>query len=352
MPYEKEYLHRDGHRVPVLIGSAVVGWQPLRGAAFVLDLTTRQRREEIKARRNQQALRVINAELEQRVSQRTAELTAAEAQRHALESELQQAERLQTVGQLTSGIAHDFGNLLSVIIGYAEAAEDVAGDGDRELHRILTEIHDAAKKATQLSDDLLRFACRTRTKPEPINLDVLIAGIKDLLAASMSGRAGIRHEPSPVPLPAVLADRGQLEQVLLNLAVNARDAMPDGGTLTISTSPAEPGQGRARQGPRPCRYAQVTVHDTGIGMSAEVSEKIFERFFTPQPEGTGTGLGLSTVRGIVTNAGGTIEVDSQAGHGTTFRICLPAICTTPPTGPRGSKAETCTCSATDGHDPG
>ncbi len=340
MPYEKEYLHRDGHRVPVLIGSAAVGWQPLRGAAFVLDLTTRQRREEIKARRDQQALRAINDELEQRVSRRTSELTAAQAQRRALEAELQQAERLQTVGQLTSGIAHDFGNLLAVIIGYAERAEDVAGDGgdgDRELHRMLAEIHSAAEKAVHLSGDLLRFAGRARAKPEPIDLDVLIAGIKDLLAACMSGRADIRCEPSPVPPPAVLADRGQLEQVLLNLAVNARDAMPEGGTLTISTSLAEPFGKHARQGPRPCRYAQLTVQDTGIGMTAEVREKIFERFFTTKPEGTGTGLGLSTVHGIITAAGGTIEVDSREGHGTTFRIYLPATSTTHPPSDRAAR---------------
>jgi signal transduction histidine kinase len=122
----------------------------------------------------------------------------------------------------------------------------------------------------------------------------------------------------------VLADRSQLEQVLLNLAVNARDAMRDGGTLTISTSPAEPGWKRARPGPRPCRHVQLTVQDTGTGMSAEVKEKIFERFFTTKSEGTGTGLGLSTVHGIITNAGGTIEVDSRERHGTTFRIYLPA----------------------------
>jgi signal transduction histidine kinase len=125
----------------------------------------------------------------------------------------------------------------------------------------------------------------------------------------------------------VSADRGQLEQVLLNLAVNARDAMPAGGTLTISTSPADFYEQCSQREPDtgPGRYAEITVRDTGIGMSRELSARIFERFFTTKPAGTGTGLGLSTVQGTIDDAGGTIEVESAEGHGTSFRICLPAI---------------------------
>jgi PAS domain S-box-containing protein len=394
-PYEKDYIHRDGHRVPVLIGSAAISRHPLRGATFVVDLSGRQRREQERAalvereqaarkeadtakerlafllqagdlvpatenrddlvrqvselvetavtgrgdreaddlgqreaRRAHQALRAINAELEERVALRTAELVKAEAERRAFETQLQQAERLQAIGQLTSGIAHDFGNLLAVIVGYTELAEDVSGDQDRELHRILGEIHDAADRAVHLSSDLLRFSSRARAKPEPIDLDALITSIADLLSVSMSGRAEVVHQPSAVPLPAVQADRGQLEQVLLNLAINARDAMPGGGgRLTISTRPVDLDEAGARMHPgtQPGRYVELVVHDTGIGMSADVRERIFERFFTTKPEGTGTGLGLSTVHGIITNAGGTIEVHSQKGHGTTFRIYLAAV---------------------------
>lgn len=405
-PYEKEYLHRDGHRVPVVIGSAAISWHPLRGATFVVDLSARQRREQERAallareqaalkeadtarerlafllqaealvtpaanrhdlleqvtqlvetavtgdedriisdreepgaRRAHEALRVINTELEERVSRRTAELVRAEADRRALEAELQQSERLQTVGHLASGIAHDFSNLLAVIVGYAEMAEDISDDRDHELHRILGEIHAAADRAVHLSSDLLRFSSRARARPKAVDLDALITGTMDLLAVSMSGRADVIHRPSPVPLPAVRADRAQLEQVLLNLAINARDAMPEGGTLTISTSLADLDEQPARHkaGARPVRYVELALQDTGIGMSPDVLDKIFQRFFTTKPAGTGTGLGLSTVHGIITDAGGTINVDSREGHGTTIRIYLPAISPPAPDPPPASK---------------
>jgi PAS domain S-box-containing protein len=393
-PYEKEYVHRDGRRVPSLVGAAVLGWHPLRWTTFVVDLSAHQRREQERAAlvareqaarkeadtarerlefllqagdlvaagpnradllrqvgdlvevavtgeenritsgrdvseagRAQAALSAINAELEERVSRRTSELVRAEADRRALEAELQQGERLQTVGQLASGIAHDFGNLLAVIVGYADMAEDLGADRDPELNRILQEIHGAADRAVQLSSDLLRFSGRTRAKPEAIDLNTLVIGIKDLLSVSMNGHAEVVIEPSPAALPAVLADRGRLEQVLLNLAVNARDAMREGGTLTIRTRPTafDAQRSRPHPGTSPERYVELAVHDTGIGMSADVRARIFERFFTTKPAGRGTGLGLSTVHGIIADLGGTIDVESQEGCGTTFHIYLPAM---------------------------
>lgn len=393
-PFEKEYVHKDGHRIPVLIGSAAIAWNPLRGATFVVDLSARQRREQEraalvareqaarketdtarerlafllqagdlvaaspdrhallrqvgdladvavtgdedrllsgrdapKAKRAQEALRAINAELDERVSRRTSELVRAEADRRSLEAELQQSERLQAVGQLASGIAHDFRNLLAVIVGYAEMAEDVAYAGDPELHRILSEIRAAADRAVHLSGDLLRFGRRARTRPEQLDVSELVAGLKDLLNVSMSGRADVIFRLSPTALPAVRADRGQLEQVLLNLAVNARDAMPHGGTLTISTRAAEIDQVGFHRNSlgRPGRHVELAVRDTGTGMSPQVRSQIFERFFTTKPERSGTGLGLSTAQGIIAAAGGMIEVDSEEGVGTTFRIYLPAI---------------------------
>ncbi len=318
-PYEKEYVHRDGHIVPVLIGAAVIDWNPLRWATFAVDLTARHNAEQERAT----LLRTLNAELETRVKQRTAELVSVDADRRELESRLRQAERLETVGQLTSGIAHDFGNLLGVIVGYAEMAEDVSDDLDPELHRILTEIHTAADRAARLSGDLIRFSSRARTKREAIDLDALIIGITDLMNVSMSGRAEVIFKPWPADLPDVVGDRGQLEQVLLNLTLNARDAMSDGGALTISTSPADFDTERRRVHPGISRerYVELAVTDTGIGMSAEVQARIFDRFFTTKQ--AGTGLGLSTVHGIVAGLGGIIEVDSAEGTGTTFRIFLP-----------------------------
>jgi PAS domain S-box-containing protein len=314
-PWEKEYVHRDGRRVPILVGAAVLDQHPLRWASFVVDLSARQRREQL-----------LNAELEARVRERTAQLVRAEEARRALESELRQGERLQMVGQLTSGIAHDFSNLLGVIVGYAELAEDVSDDLDPELHRILGEIRAAADRAVHLTSDLLRAGRRAGPRPSALDLDSLITSMRDLLNVSMSGRAEVVIRPSPVPLPPVLADPGQLEQVLLNLAVNARDAMPDGGRLTICTSTIDVDEERSRDlpGTRPGRYVELVVQDNGVGMSREVRSRIFERFYTTKPEGTGTGLGLSTVRGIIAQAGGCIDVASAEGRGTAFRIYLPA----------------------------
>jgi len=393
-PYEKEYVRRDGHRVPVLLGAAAIGWHPLRWTTFVVDLTARQRREQERAsllareqaarreadtarerlaflqragemtaatrsrddlleqvaqlaelaampgddslvtgahagsvaRQAQEGLTFLNASLEERVSKRTSELVRAEADRRALEAELRQAERLQTVGQLTRGIAHDFKNLLAIIVGYAEMAEDVSEHLDPELHQILREISVAAGRAVQLSSDLLSFSSRARTKPEAIDLNALIDGVGHLLTVSMSGSAQVVFEPSPTALPAVLADRGHLEQVLFNLAINARDAMPEGGTLTIRTRIADLSHADAppHLANRRGRYVELAVSDTGIGMNPDVKSRIFERFFTTKPPGKGTGLGLSTIYGIITDIGGTIDVDSKEGHGTTFRVYLPA----------------------------
>jgi PAS domain S-box-containing protein len=396
-PYDKEYVHKDGHRVPVVIGSAAIDWNPLHAVTFVVDLTAHQRRElernallervrdarreaetakerlafllqagdlvgdvqnrgeldhvaqlvdaaasgcqrlvpggreASEATRAHKALTALNAELDERVRQRTSELIRAEEDRRQLEADLRRSERMQTVGQLTSGIAHDFSNLLAVIVGYAEFAEDLSDQADPELHRVLGEIRSAANRAVHLSSDLLRFSQRSRAKPEPIDLNALIAGIMDLLKVSMRGRAEVIFEPSPT-LPAVLSEPGRLEQVLINLAVNARDAMPYGGTVTISTDQVDfdAEEARLRPGHRPGRYVELAVTDTGNGMSTEVKERIFERFFTTKPVGQGTGLGLSTVYGIIKDAKGTIDVDSHEGQGTTFRIYLPAVATQAP----------------------
>jgi two-component system, cell cycle sensor histidine kinase and response regulator CckA len=263
-----------------------------------------------------------------RVHRHTSQLAKLERHRRRLEVELRQSERLQAVGQLASGVAHDFSNLLAIIVGYAEMAEDVTED-DRnpELHRILGEIRSAAIRAIDLSGGVLRYSRGFRPSPAELDINGLITGIRDLLVVGMGGRAELVFEPSAAVLPAVRADPSQLEQVLLNLAVNARDAMPDGGMLSISTRIVDLSGDRARlhPGTRPGRFVELAVRDTGSGMSTEVREKIFERFFTTKGPGRGTGLGLSTVHRIVTDLGGTIEVDSQEGQGTTFRIYLPAI---------------------------
>ena len=199
------------------------------------------------------------------------ERVRADEHRRALEAQFQQAELMGTVGQLASGIAHDFKNLLGIVIAYAERAEDI--EHDQEVRELLGEIRGAADRAVHLGDDLLAFGRRNRVEPEPVDLNALICGAAELLRVAVGNKASLCLALSPVSLPAVLADSRQLEQVLLNLALNARDAMPEGGTVTIGTSTAEfdARQARLHPGISPVPYVELTVTDTGAGMTEDIS---------------------------------------------------------------------------------
>jgi two-component system cell cycle sensor histidine kinase/response regulator CckA len=237
------------------------------------------------------------------------ERTRSEKLRAELEQRLAQAQRLESVGQLAGGVAHDFNNLLSVIltcVGFAERAlpEDSPVRDDVE------EIGRAAERAAALTRQLLMFSRREVSKKERLDVGELVRDLERLLTRTLSERIALRImcESS---LPPVLADRAQLEQVLVNLAVNARDAMPEGGTLAISVRGGEDG-------------VVVTVVDDGAGMAADVADRAFEPFFTTKEPGQGTGLGLATVHGIVTDSGGSVRLDSAPGEGTTVTVTLPA----------------------------
>jgi two-component system cell cycle sensor histidine kinase/response regulator CckA len=233
------------------------------------------------------------------------ELNRAEADRRLLEQQLQEAERLETLGRLAGGVAHDFNNLLAVITSYAGFVAD-----------------ETAEPSVRADAEQIQLAAQ---RAEALDLNVVIADLRRLLSTSIGEHVDLLI--TPVTRPAVIsADRGQLGQVLLNLAVNARDAMPEGGTLTIGTSLAEFDQRSARRhsGVSPGRYVELTVCDTGAGMSAEIAARIFEPFFTTKPLGQGTGLGLSTVHGIVSQAGGSVNVQSVEGAGSTFQLYFPA----------------------------
>jgi two-component system, cell cycle sensor histidine kinase and response regulator CckA len=264
------------------------------------------------------------------------ERNQAEVERRALERELHQSERLEILGQLASGIAHDFNNLLAAILSYAGfVAEET---GDRPAVRADAEqIQTMAQRAARLTKQLLIFSRREVTQPEALDLNLVIAGIRDLLSASTGPHITLRVHPAD-QLAAIMADRGQIEQVLLNLAINARDAMPDGGTLTVQTLMVELHDWSARQHPGvgPGRYVELTVGDTGTGMSAEVAARIFEPFFSTKPAGHSTGLGLSTVQSIVTQAGGSVSAHSGKATGTTFRVCFPASAAAAEPGPAGA----------------
>jgi PAS domain S-box-containing protein len=243
----------------------------------------------------------------------------------ALEAQVRHAQKMEAVGQLAGGIAHDFNNLLTVIRGYAEL--HLAGHPSDDAARAdVLEIERAADRAARLTHQLLAFSRRQLVQPEPLDLAAVVAAAVPLLAPLLGERVQLRVRVHSKPL-MVLADRGQLEQVLLTLAGNARDAMPDGGSFSLETSlvsldddfvTAHPG---AIAGP----HAMLVFSDTGTGIDVETQGHLFEPFFTTKEQGKGTGLGLASAYGIVQQAGGYIGVESEPGQGTTFRIYLPCL---------------------------
>jgi PAS domain S-box-containing protein len=252
------------------------------------------------------------------------ERTRAAAERRSLEDRLNQSQRLESLGQLAGGIAHDFNNLLAVILNYATfVAEEIPEHAPARAD--LDQIRIAAERAAGLTHQLLIFGRRETIQPEILDLNAAVTEVQTLLSRTIGEHVDLVVRAAP-DLPSVIGDRGQLEQVLVNLAVNARDAMPDGGTLTIETSAAtiDEESARLRPGLRAGHYVTLAVSDTGSGMSPEVIGHAFEPFFTTKPKGEGTGLGLATVYGIVTEAGGAVVLYSEGGLGTTVRVYLPA----------------------------
>jgi signal transduction histidine kinase/CheY-like chemotaxis protein len=248
-----------------------------------------------------------------------------------------QAQRLESLGQLAGGVAHDFNNLLAVILNYVTfVSEEVAAAAgpDPAPHleaagEDLAEVKKAAERAAGLTHQLLVFARRDVIRPQVLDLDTVITGLEDMLRRTIGEHIDLVTSPAGDLWP-ILADPGQLEQVLVNLAVNARDAMPGGGTLTIDTgnitvdADTIAGGSQARKG----RNVRLRVSDTGTGMPADVAQHAFEPFFTTKPDGGGTGLGLATIYGILTQADGNIRIYSEPDVGTTFTITLPATAKT------------------------
>jgi PAS domain S-box-containing protein len=255
----------------------------------------------------------------------TAEKEAA-AELLVAQEALRQSQKMEAVGQLTGGIAHDFNNMLAVMIGSLELLGRRISAGDARAQRFLEAASDAARKAALLTQRLLAFSRQQPLQPEAIDANKLVAGMSDLIRHSIG---------SAVRLETVLAgglwrthaDPNQLENIVLNLAVNARDAMPDGGRLTIETQNAHLDDRYAAKhfGTTAGQYVLIAVTDTGVGMPAEVIEKAFDPFFTTKPVGKGTGLGLSQVYGFVKQTGGHVKIYSELGHGTTIKIYLPRL---------------------------
>ncbi len=250
-----------------------------------------------------------------------------------MESELRQAQKMESVGRLAGGVAHDFNNILTAIIGYAQFLETDAAEGKAQVSDV-KEILIAANRAASLTRQLLAFSRRQVLEPKKISLNDIVANIHKMLARLIGEDIKITTALAR-ELPAVMADPGQIEQVLMNLTVNARDAMPNGGSITIKTAEIllDAGSAKDFRGAAPGIYAMVTVSDTGVGMDEATKARVFEPFFTTKGPGKGTGLGLSMVYGIVKQSGGFVYFTSEPGKGTTFKIILP-ITNEPAEGPK------------------
>ncbi|MGQ0588048.1 MAG: ATP-binding protein [Sphingosinicella sp.] len=276
----------------------------------------------------QAALRRANRELEERADalvQANAELKVQIAERAKAEDELRQAHKLQALGQLTGGIAHDFNNLLTVIQGSADMLRRPGIKDDKRM-RFAEAIVQAASRAAALTGQLLAFARRQPLQPEVIDVNDLICGMVDLLDRTLGERVNVVTALGPSAC-SVEADRAQLESALLNVAVNARDAMPDGGDITLATALCDELEGR---------MIAISVRDSGLGMDEETLGRAIEPFFTTKGTGEGTGLGLSQVYGFATQSGGDVRIDSAPGEGTTVTLLLPCSGATAAT--RGQEA--------------
>jgi PAS domain S-box-containing protein len=271
------------------------------------------------------------------------DVTERRTAQHALresEERLRQSQKMEAIGRLAGGVAHDFNNLLTAIIGYSAILADDAELG-QDARDSASEIHKAAERAASLTQQLLAFSRRQVLQPAELEPDAVIGAMVPMLRRLIG--EDIELNAALAAAPAVVrADRGQLEQVILNLVLNARDAMPHGGRLTIHTSCGAldaATAARAGTGLAPGTYVVVDVDDNGAGMTDDIRARIFDPYFTTKPAGKGTGLGLSTVYGIVQQSGGAVACTSAPGQGTTMRVLLPRIATTAVTGAGASRPE-------------
>jgi signal transduction histidine kinase/CheY-like chemotaxis protein len=293
----------------------------------IVNTALRGRRRQYEARERIEEIRRGEALLERRVEERTSELASANRQlaaqiteREKAQSALRQAQRLEAVGQLTSGVAHDFNNLLTVVLGNVRQLQK--NPIDPATSRRLDMIAQAAERGAKLTHQMLAFSRRQKLEPKPVDLNETVASMRDLLQSTMGGSVHLETILQPGLWPAMI-DPTQIELVILNLAINARDAMEVGGSLTVETANVTLDAARRPEEPVPGAYVTLSVSDTGSGMTEEVFAKAFEPFFTTKEVGKGSGLGLSQVFGLAKQSGGGVRIDTEVGHGTTVRVYLP-----------------------------
>ncbi|HEY2212946.1 MAG TPA: ATP-binding protein [Bradyrhizobium sp.] len=270
------------------------------------------------------ALAELTATLEQRVEQRTADLMKEVAARERAQEQLRQAQKMETIGQLTGGVAHDFNNLLMAVMGNLDLLRRRLPD-DPRMHRLIDGALQGAERGASLTQRLLAFARQQDLRAAPVDLRVLILGMIDLLERSLGPRVELQLE-LPEGLPPARADANQLELAVLNLAINARDAMPDGGSIDIKVAEYQATDDPALNSG--C-YLKLSVIDTGKGMTPEILKRAIEPFFSSKPLGKGTGLGLSMVHGLAVQLGGALQLSSAVGKGTTATLLLPVATALP-----------------------
>jgi len=325
--------HGHAAQLSELLGNVTLLERPFKPITFVSVVRAahkaRQRQFQVRGtieqlRKSQDSLVRLTASLEQRVTERTAELERAHAavlteiqQRETAENKLRQSQKVELLGQLTGGVAHDFNNLLMAVAGNLELLRKQAGTDHKAL-RLIDGALQGAQRGAALTQRLLAFARRQELDAQPIDLSKLVRNLLDLVERTIGKQ--IELEVSlPEDLPLVLADANQVELALLNLVVNARDAMPDGGRLQISLSP----HSTTGNGILAGHYLRLQITDTGIGMSEKVLQKATEPFFSTKELGKGTGLGLSMVHGLALQLGGSLTLRSKLGEGTTAELLLP-----------------------------
>ncbi len=253
-------------------------------------------------------------------------LRVSEERSKQLFQQLLQAEKMQAIGRLAGGVAHDFNNVLTIVMGYAQQLLDANNPSVESVHRGAEHIITASNRAASLTRQLLAFGRKQVLQPKILNLNAVILDVDKMLRRLIHENVEIVTSPSP-KLGSVKADVGQIEQVLLNLVINARDAMPEGGKLTIETANVDLDESYARDhaGVRPGPYVMIAVSDTGVGMNPDTLSHIFEPFFTTKDVGKGSGMGLATVYGVVQQSGGHVTVYSEPGRGSTFKVYLPRV---------------------------
>jgi signal transduction histidine kinase len=275
--------------------------------------------------------RRLNAELEARVAERTAELEAANRQlrgeaksRERAEALVRQMQKMEAVGQLTGGIAHDFNNMLAIIVGSLDMAKKYFERDPAKAAKAMDHAMEGARRAAELTARLLAFSRQQPLDPKPVDVNKLVGNMSEMLTRTLGGN--IRMETVLAGgLWRMFADPPQLESAILNLCVNGRDAMPDGGKITLETMNAhlDDSYAASHSEVRPGQYVAIAVTDTGTGMAAEVMSRAFDPFFTTKKPGQGTGLGLSQVYGFAKQSGGHVKIYSEVGQGTTVKLYLP-----------------------------